>query len=452
MVPPALPLPTARDREAFDEVANVIRTRRALAMVGAGVSRGLRYPDWQELLDAMHARLDKAPDRAQRASRYLKAFGDQLWRAEEYRRRLGTDYFAFLSDTFKQDRGTNSTTRAIVKLPFRHIFTTNYDSSLERAAREVRRRPLRSVRWDREEELLEFLYRFHEPSFRRLVYVHGHWDSPTSIVLSDADYTARYVRTEGASKRLFALFAMQRFVFFGFSLSDPDLSAIMREVNVAVGSKDKARHFAFIGLGARDDREVHRSRMLLKFGIQPIFYDARDGHQALDVLLGALLTGACAQSPQPARPPVRSRAAGRTLRGVVADAERTLVPRPLPPLPRVSDPTDPQKDRFGGLSARDNWVLSAAVTESTEDDGWYEIRLDVRSKDSRIPLQGPVRFHLHDTFVTPLRTVRSKGGAATLELRAYGAFTVGVELVHPKVRLELDLSELKSAPREFRLN
>jgi hypothetical protein len=41
-------------------------------------------------------------------------------------------------------------------------------------------------------------------------------------------------------------------------------------------------------------------------------------------------------------------------------------------------------------------------------------------------------------------------GAATLEIAAYGAFTVGVEANHGKTRLEIDLAELESAPRLFR--
>lgn len=450
---------TAKDEEAFDEVSEVLRSTRALALVGAGVARGLDYPDWQTLLDNMHRRVDRLAKRGQQASKYLKRFDDPLWRAEEYRRLLGKEYFPFLTKTFEQDRGTNAVTKAIVKLPFRHILTTNYDASLERAWNAEHTTPAQCVRWDKEDDLLEFLFRFHEPRYRRIVYVHGRWDAPESIVLTDTDYTSRYVRTEGASKRLFALFATQRFVFFGFSLADPDLAAIMREVNVAVGTKDKARHFAFIGLGKRDDREVHRSRMMLKFGIKPIFYDASRGHQPLDTLLHALLES-CRVTRGGAAKRVRTRKAA------VAGASRTPAPsvgaaksmarakprRALSPLPSVTDHTDPQKGRFGGMSLRDRCELTAEVTASAHDDGWYDVRLRVRSIDAARPLKGKVRFHLHDTFHTPKRMVTAKNGVASLELLAYGAFTVGAELLDAKVRLELDLATLKSAPREFRLN
>jgi hypothetical protein len=44
-----------------------------------------------------------------------------------------------------------------------------------------------------------------------------------------------------------------------------------------------------------------------------------------------------------------------------------------------------------------------------------------------------------------------RDGRAELERYAYGAFTVGAEVIGVDVRLELDLAELKSAPRAFRL-
>lgn len=54
------------------------------------------------------------------------------------------------------------------------------------------------------------------------------------------------------------------------------------------------------------------------------------------------------------------------------------------------------------------------------------------------------------TFSQLVETVVAKDAKAKLRLTAYGAFTVGVEAGNGKTRLELDLSEDPSFPKEFR--
>jgi hypothetical protein len=67
------------------------------------------------------------------------------------------------------------------------------------------------------------------------------------------------------------------------------------------------------------------------------------------------------------------------------------------------------------------------------------------------PVQGPVVFHLHDTFSPNVIPVDPVGGVATLDLTSYGAFTVGAILADG-TKLELDLASLAEAPQEFRAN
>jgi hypothetical protein len=428
-------LPNARDAQAFAQLVEVVTSGRALALVGAGVSAGLRYPDWNALLHLMHERINANPKSTQRASEFLRSFPDVLWRAEEYKRLLGDEYAPMLAEIFGADHGTTGVTRGIVHLPFRHVFTTNYDSSLERAHREALRCEPRCVRWDDEQELRSFLFEFHDPGDRALVYLHGRHDRPESIVLTDSDYVGRYVRSDDATKRLFALFALQRVVFFGYSLVDPDLMAIMREVNVAVGAKDKARHFAFIGVDGSVDREVHRSRLLLKFGINPVFYDSGDGHTQLERLLD-LLVEQCVPAEERRRR--------------LTPPEVTAISGVETPAPRV-DPEDPNKGQFGGQSSSAFGSLHAVVTEAKP--GWYDVQLQVRIADDAPEPVDEVLYYLHPTFrITESLFVPVSLGVAALDLVAYGAFTVGVELLPGGQRLELDLAELPDAPMQFRMS
>lgn len=60
---------------------------------------------------------------------------------------------------------------------------------------------------------------------------------------------------------------------------------------------------------------------------------------------------------------------------------------------------------------------------------WVQLRLVVESTDPVLkPLDGLVRFFLHNTFPNPIREVAVRDGIAVVELRAWGGdFTVGVQ-------------------------
>lgn len=112
------------------------------------------------------------------------------------------------------------------------------------------------------------------------------------------------------------------------------------------------------------------------------------------------------------------------------------------------NPDDPQKGLWGGSSKSKGRELSATVKPLSL--GFYSIRLVVKSTNENKPLKGLVKFHLHDTFSNQDPVIATKDGIAELNLTAWGAFTVGAETDNGATRLELDLSELDSAPSAFR--
>lgn len=443
-------------------------------MIGAGCSARMGYPSWGTLLNQMHECLTlHRGEGAQSGRESLRRHDDMLWRAEEYRRLLGDDYETLLTREFSIARPLDECIKDIVSLPFRHVLTTNYDTSLERAHAAVRTDELNCVDWGDEPAVLEFLYRFFDPSYgRQYVYLHGRICNFKNVVLTDDDYTTRYLRSEGAVKRLFALFALQKMVFFGFSLTDPDLMAIMRQVNVAVGFTEP-RHVALVGLDGTEDREIHRGRLIKKFGINPVFYDRRDDHIELAVFAqslveccnpdgdravtaefarvpsfgvsGSVSAGIPSRSapPAPAAPP---QAVPPMAHAAPAAAHRSGRPPDLPANPL--DAEDPQRGRFGGLPERGGRRLSATVTQIDPD--WFAVSLRVSSTGGKPPLAGDVFFYLHDSFLTPVLKVAARDGEAIARVECYGAFTVGVFIENePDTMLELCLSSLEGAPLQF---
>ncbi len=113
---------------------------------------------------------------------------------------------------------------------------------------------------------------------------------------------------------------------------------------------------------------------------------------------------------------------------------------------------DPWKGVFGGKSiSRDpGRELTASVYPFKDSPGWYSVELIAASLPGSVPLEGDVQFFLHSTFPNNKPIVQAVKGSATLRLKAWGAFTVGVLSDNGNTKLELDLAELPTAPMEFR--
>ena len=113
-------------------------------------------------------------------------------------------------------------------------------------------------------------------------------------------------------------------------------------------------------------------------------------------------------------------------------------------------PNDPQKGQWGVISERNGRKLSATVKERQDLPDYYLVNIKVTST-SGMPLKGLVNFHLHNTFINPDPIISVINNEANLYLKkVYGAFTVGAEMDNGNTRLELDLAELKDAPKKFK--
>lgn len=113
---------------------------------------------------------------------------------------------------------------------------------------------------------------------------------------------------------------------------------------------------------------------------------------------------------------------------------------------------DPWKGVFGGknIYKEKGRELSAEVLSLKESPGWYSVKLLVSTLPGCTPLSGDVQFFIHDTFINSKPLVQASDGVATLHLKAWGAFTVGVLADNGETKLELDLAGLSTAPIEFR--
>ncbi len=111
---------------------------------------------------------------------------------------------------------------------------------------------------------------------------------------------------------------------------------------------------------------------------------------------------------------------------------------------------DPQKDKWGGKPIAKGRELNAEV-KKLGDSGYYSIDLIVQSLNPKgNPLTGFVAFHLHPSFANPNPVINVVKGKATLNLTAYGSFTVGAVCDNGQTKLEIDLEKIKGVDDNFK--
>ena len=289
----------------------------AIAFVGAGLSQPLGYPTWDQLLKQLNEKANAlSPFNPQRDPRK-----DPLEYADDIRNHFNennrrNDYLNFLGRTFGPKKGPKTHTHAhslLTSLPFRAFVTTNYDPSIESALAQSQRSQgsnlapqngviIKPGRADGH-QVSTFVRSIADPpahAHPRVAYLHGRYDDTENIILTWTDYQKAY---DGTSKRgdtqsnplpvtrhrflAWSLFATRRMVFFGFSMRDNYVRALLERVADDLWEWDDPPHFVVApldeeGLARTQQDEAHFQR----YGLQVVYYDNQDGtHRNLESLL-----------------------------------------------------------------------------------------------------------------------------------------------------------------------
>lgn len=427
-----------QNAESVKLLVNRLKSNRPpIAFLGAGVSVGAQYPSWSALMGQLHQKAlervsqDAGGNAKNVSPKYLKQLetdGDFPWRAEEYKRLLKEDFYSFLDQIFSAEGRTPSLlAQKIAQSKFRHMVTTNWDQTFENALKGRRgENEVRTVDWGVEDDVKVFIRELaNDTDVTYCVYLHGRHPESQSFIVSNGDYIGRYSSTDWTTRKLFAIFLTQTIVFIGYSLNDPDLTHLLRIANTHLPS-DSPNHFIFLPLDSDQDERLIFNKYRALFGITPIFYRKTPDHAELVKLLEEI--GAAVDSVAPMERLVIAESMNRDFGYVAESAD------------------DPHKGKFGGINSKDGVTLSASVTAADSTD-WFSVTLQVNGAN----LEGEVTFYLHDTFVPATRVVSCENNAAKLDLWSYGAFTVGALIEPGGLRLELDLAELETAPKVFRM-
>lgn len=254
-----------------DALVGHIAQQNSIVFVGAGLSSGLGLPGWPQLIRQMidwcESQGISLPNKSD-IEYLLDEKKDLLAAANALRAKMGDDkYRQFLSEVFlRPDLEPMEVHEILAKIPFVAAATTNYDSLVEDGYRKVH--PDQSFEvfaHDNHEQLGTAL------SAKRyfVLKAHGTVERPETIILDSKDYGRLFFKSEGYRTFLRAMFLHRTVLFLGFSMTDPELLFLLRELK-AIFDGHTPTHYALVEVS--QTRQIEWEQLEEEHGVKIIPY------------------------------------------------------------------------------------------------------------------------------------------------------------------------------------
>ena len=254
-----------------DNLINDLARRRAVVVIGSGVSRqsenplGNRPPVWHSFLDK--ALTDRADHLSLAHIRNAIDTGDYLHACEWLKKHYDEAWNGYLRTIF-QEPGFNVSDlhRKIVEIDSRIVFSLNFDDIYERTANEIKRGS-HVVKHYYDNDVSEFL----RGDGRYIVKIHGGLNSPDNVIFTQADYARARIKHSSFYQAFDACLLTHSFLFIGAGYSNPDINLILE--NQAFGFPTSSPHYFLSSDIGHDDR---KSSLRQNRNLKTIIYDKMD--------------------------------------------------------------------------------------------------------------------------------------------------------------------------------
>lgn len=261
-----------------EKIKELIKEKKLILFVGAGVSRNIGLPSFRELIDEVAKLSGFDPDIFKSFSNYqslveyyhiqkrgigeLRSFMDRTWHSNE------------IEEKMKHSEIHS----AIFKLDFPIIYTTNYDNWLEKSYEHYKREYTKIV------SVKDFLN--IKEGKTQIIKFHGDFSSDESIVLTESSYFERMEFSSPLDIKLRSDVIGKSILFIGYSLEDINMRLLIYKLNKMWSGLTDIRPDLFILLSKPNEIE---ETILLSRGITPIVSDEWDPGEGLKKFLNSLL-------------------------------------------------------------------------------------------------------------------------------------------------------------------
>lgn len=270
-------------KEAFlRDVGKELEEENVAIFAGAGLSTGVGFINWKELLrpiaDELGLDINRETDLVALAQYHCN---DNANNRSQLNQRL--------IEEFSKSSEETENHRILSRLPIRTFWTTNYDKVIENAL--VSSGKIADVKYTKEHLSTT------KPKRDAVVYkMHGDVEHPNQAVLTKDDYEKYHIKMDQYLSNLKGDLISKTFIFIGFSFTDPNLDYILSRVRVAY-DQNQRRHYCFLRTVSKqkddDDADFeYRKRKqelfvkdLERFNIKPILVE---DYQEITQLLARL--------------------------------------------------------------------------------------------------------------------------------------------------------------------
>ena len=255
-----------------------IKQKRAILFAGAGLSSSLGLP----LFDVLTSHLAKELGIGESANIDFPLLAEYYFLQTSRRDEL----FEWMRRTWHpenvriRDSGPHN---HIVDLDFPVIYTTNYDSWIERSFQE-RGKAFRKI-----VGVKDLAESKHEET--EIIKFHGDLDTPATIVLTESDFLRRMSLDEPLDIRLRSDSLARPILFAGYSLSDPNIRYLLyrlRQLWSQYTDEDTKPSSYVLILEPNDIQE----RLLRERGVEPILFEEESPSAGLTKFFNALKAAA----------------------------------------------------------------------------------------------------------------------------------------------------------------
>lgn len=261
----------------IEELKEAIRRKDVILFVGAGVSKNLGLPTFSELIDEVANLIGYDPEIFKTLSNYqslvefyylkrktigdLRSYMDQKWHN---------------IDEAKLD--ATSIYKNIVDLNFPIIYTTNYDSWIERAFKHYGKEYCKIV------GVKDFID--IEEDVTQIVKFHGDFSDDISIVLTESSYFERLEFNSPLDIKLRSDMLGKTILYIGYSLEDINMRFLLYKLSKIWEKYKDIRPASYIFLTKPNEVE---EKILESRGVKPIVSDYDNPGEGLTHFLDELV-------------------------------------------------------------------------------------------------------------------------------------------------------------------
>ena len=263
------------------EIKQLIKDNKLILFIGAGVSKPLHLPDWNELISQLASQLGyKDP-------KVFALYGDNLILAEYYRvKNPASDTSTPLTDWMKKNLIIDQTEiessavhKEIAKLRCSIVYTTNYEEALEKAF-DAESKPHHKIATIKDLAAIP-------ADAVQIVKFHGDINDEKSIVLAEQDYFKRLNFDTPMDIKLRADMLGKSILFLGYSMSDINIRLLSYKLDQLWKSSpdiaERPESYIFMARPNPIQEEIFKDR-----GITPIVGEHADPETSLLQFLKAL--------------------------------------------------------------------------------------------------------------------------------------------------------------------